>query len=119
MESTLLKDWCKEHPGSTYDFQQDWQTERYMVGGKMFAMFGEDKEGTPILSLKCDPDRSEVLRFEYNEINPGYYMNKTHWISIARNGEISAELFKELIAHSYQLVFLGLTKKMQKGILEG
>ncbi len=45
-------------------------------------------------------------------------MNKTHWISISLNGEISAGLFKELISHSYQLVFSGLTKKMQREVLE-
>lgn len=118
MELTQLKTMCQEHPGSTFDFQEDWQADRYMVGGKMFAMIGENKEGTPIISLKCDPNRSEVLRSEYNEINPGYYMNKTHWISISLNGEISADMFHELIAHSYQLVFSGLTKKMQRDILE-
>lgn len=118
MERTQLKAICREHPGSTYDFQEDWQADRFMVGGKMFAMIGENKEGTPILSLKCDPFRSEVLRSEYNEINPGYYMNKTHWISISINGEISSDMFTELIAHSYQLVFSGLTKKLQRDILE-
>lgn len=118
MELSQLKMMCQEHPGSTYDFQEDWQADRFMVGGKMFAMIGENKEGTPIVSLKCDPNRSEVLRSEYNEINPGYYMNKTHWISISINGEIPVQLFKELIVHSYQLVFSGLTKKMQRDILD-
>ncbi len=62
MELTQLKAMCQEQPGSTFDFQEDWQADRYMVGGKMFAMIGGNKKGTPIISLKCDPDRSEVLQ---------------------------------------------------------
>lgn len=118
MNLEQLKKWCEIHPGAIYDFQQDWQADRYLVGGKMFAMFGEDGSGQPVLSLKCDPNRSEILRTEYEEVKPGYYMNKTHWISLDRDGELPPELFRELIAHSYQLVFKGLTKKAQKEILE-
>jgi len=117
MELEQLKKWCESHPGAQYDYQQDWQAERYSVGGKMFAMFGHDGSGQEILSLKCDPVRSEVLRSEYDEVKAGYYMNKTHWNSLAREGELPPELFRELIAHSYQLVFNGLTKKLQKEIL--
>ncbi|WP_075619321.1 MmcQ/YjbR family DNA-binding protein [Paenisporosarcina indica] len=117
MELEQLKKWCESYPGAKYDYQQDWQAERYLVGGKMFVMFGNDGAGQPILSLKCDPVRSEVLRSEYEEVNPGYYMNKTHWNSLNRDGGLPPELIQELIAHSYELVFKGLTKKLQKEIL--
>jgi predicted DNA-binding protein (MmcQ/YjbR family) len=112
MELEQLKKWCESQPGAIYDFQQDWNAERYLVGGKMFAMFGHDGSGQAVLSLKCDPNRSEILRSEYEEVKPGYYMNKTHWNSLARDGELPPELFRELITHSYQLVFKGLTKKL-------
>ena len=117
MELSELKDWCEGHKGAQFDYQKDWDAERYLIGGKMFAMFGHDKTGTPIVSLKCDPQRAGVLREEYEEINPGYYMNKTHWNSLALNGNLPSALIKECITHSYELVFKGLTKKMQHEVV--
>lgn len=115
-ERDELKAWCASQKGAQFDYQKDWDAERYLIGGKMFAMFGHDKSGTPILSLKCDPKRAGMLREEYDEIQPGYYMNKTHWNSLALNGTLPPALFKECINHSYELVFQGLTKKMQHEI---
>jgi predicted DNA-binding protein (MmcQ/YjbR family) len=83
----------------------------------MFVMFGHDKSGTPILSLKCEPQRAGALRAEYEEIKPGYYMNKTHWNSLSLKGNLPQDLFKECITHSYELVFKGLTKKMQNEVI--
>ena len=116
MEASELKEWCAAHKGAQFDYQKDWDTERYLIAGKMFAMFSDDKMGTPILSLKCDPQRAAELREEYEEINPGYYMNKTHWNSLALDGNLPPALFKECITHSYELVFKGLTKKVQNEV---
>ncbi|MCZ8536784.1 MmcQ/YjbR family DNA-binding protein [Paenisporosarcina quisquiliarum] len=116
MEVSELKAWCAGHPGAKFDYQKDWNAERYLVGGKMFAMFGHDKSGTPILSVKCEPHRADMLREEYEDIKPGYYMNKTHWNSLALNGSLPDAIFKECITHSYELVFKGLTKKLQNEV---
>jgi predicted DNA-binding protein (MmcQ/YjbR family) len=117
MELSELKKWCEGHKGARFDYQKDWDAERYLIGGKMFAMFGHDKSGTSILSLKCDPQRACVLREEYVDINPGYYLNKTHWNSLALNGDLPPALIKECITHSYELVFKSLTKKMQTEVI--
>ena len=116
MEASELKTWCAGHKGAKFDYQKDWDAERYLIGGKMFAMFGHDKSGTPILSVKCDPQRAVILREEYADIQSGYYMNKNHWNSLALNGSLPDALFKECITHSYELVFLGLTKKVQNEV---
>ncbi|MGB2992926.1 MAG: MmcQ/YjbR family DNA-binding protein [Paenisporosarcina sp.] len=117
MELSELKVWCEGHKGAQFDYQKDWDAERYLIAGKMFAMFGHDKSGTPILTLKCDPQRAESLREEYEEIKPGYYMNKTHWNSLALNGNLPPELFKECITHSYELVLKGLPQKVQNKVV--
>ena len=44
-------------------------------------------------------------------------LNKTHWISLALNGDLPPALIKECITHSYELVFKGLTKKMQNEVI--
>lgn len=116
MEVSELKAWCAGHQGAKFDYQKDWDAERYLVGSKMFAMFGHDKSGTPILSVKCEPQRADLLREEYEDIKPGYYMNKTHWNSLALNRSLPDVLFKECITHSYELVFKGLTKKLQNEV---
>jgi predicted DNA-binding protein (MmcQ/YjbR family) len=45
-------------------------------------------------------------------------MSKTHWNTIAINASVQDVLVKELIDHSYELVFKSLTKKLQSEIQE-
>ncbi|GEK31276.1 hypothetical protein KZO01_15850 [Kurthia zopfii] len=116
MEKEVLEGFCKSLKGVTTDFQQEWGAQRYHIGGKMFAMFGTDAKGVPIFTLKCDPAKAEELREQYEEIVPGYYMNKTHWISIYYSIDESNEFAENLLAQARQLVFNKLTKKVQKEI---
>lgn len=70
---------------------------------KMFALVAEGKE--PVrLSLKCDPQLSEVLRERYECVQPGYHLNKKHWNTIVLTGQLPWEEVQALIQHSYQLV---------------
>ena len=83
------------------------------VGGKMFALYSPEDE--PLrMNLKCDPDRAIALREQYESIIPGYHMNKRHWNTLILDGSIPAPLVKELIRHSYDLVFASLTKKVRE-----
>jgi predicted DNA-binding protein (MmcQ/YjbR family) len=45
-------------------------------------------------------------------------MSKIHWNTIEINRDVPDSLIKELIDHSYELVFKSLTKKLQTEILE-
>jgi predicted DNA-binding protein (MmcQ/YjbR family) len=76
------------------------------------------EKGTPSMNLKCDPERAQELRAEYDAINPGFHMSKVHWNTIGVNNDASDSLIKELIDHSYGLVFKSLTKKIQSEIIE-
>lgn len=116
MKKEKLHSFCLTLTGATHDYQTDWQADRYHVGGKMFAMIGGDSEGKPIITLKCEPNHAEELRETYEDIIPGYYMNKTHWNSIYLDADLSADLLERLIQHSYDLVFEKLPKKAQKQI---
>ncbi|EEO9618454.1 MmcQ/YjbR family DNA-binding protein, partial [Listeria monocytogenes] len=68
--------------GVQYSFKEEWGAERYHVLDQLMAMRGTNKEGQPILTLKCDAEKSEQLRAENRAIVPGYYMNKRVWISV-------------------------------------
>ena len=87
----------------------------YKVGGKMFAVTVPD-ELPHRVGLKCDPDRALDLRDRYEDIVPGYHMNKKHWNTLTLGGRLPNKLIIELIDHSYQLVVASLSKKVRAGL---
>ena len=84
----------------------------YKVGGKMFALTVPDDFPARI-NLKCDPERSVMLREEHAAITPGYHMNKRHWNTVVLDGSLPAKLVRELIDHSYELVVASLPKAVR------
>jgi predicted DNA-binding protein (MmcQ/YjbR family) len=55
--------------------------------------------------------RTQELRAEYESISTGFIWIKKHWNTVLVNKEVSDALVKELIDHSYELVFKSLTKE--------
>ncbi len=113
-------EFCLSKKGVTEHFPFDEETLVFKVGGKMFCLTSlkEWENGTPSLNLKCDPERAEELRSEYEAIIPGWHMSKKHWNTVAFNSDVSDKMIRELINHSYELVFNSLTKKNQKEIID-
>ncbi len=75
----------------------------YKVNDKMFALIPEGK--VPVnISLKCDPQLSNVLREKYESVMPGYHLNKKHWNTVVLSGQLPWDEIQGLIRHSYQLV---------------
>jgi predicted DNA-binding protein (MmcQ/YjbR family) len=72
-------------------------------------------KGVPAVNLKCDPERAQELRAQYEGVIPGFIVKK-HWNTVSINQDIPDEFVRELIDHSYELVFKNLTKKMQEDI---
>lgn len=75
----------------------------YKVNDKMFALIAEGSKPVRI-SLKCDPQLSEVLREKYETVMPGYHLNKKHWNTIVLTGQLPWEDIQGFIRHSYDLV---------------
>ena len=113
-------EFCLSKKGVTEHFPFDEETLVFKVGGKMFCLTSlkEWEKGTPSLNLKCNPERAEELRAEYEAIIPGWHMSKIHWNTVAFNSDVSDKMMCELINHSYELVFNSLTKKIQAEINE-
>ncbi len=116
MKYLWIDEYCIAKKGITKDYQVDWEATRYLLGGKMVAMIGNNKEKKDIISLKLEPSYGHFLRIEYKDIVPGYYLNKEHWNSIDLNGDVEDSLLKELIDQSYLLIYNSLTKIKQKEI---
>ena len=117
-------EWIDEYlfgkKGVTKDLQEEWNWIRYHIGGKMFAAICRDDDDNPYyITLKLDPLEGDYLRKTYEDIIPGYYMNKTHWNSVKAEGEVPDDVVKDMLDKAYQIVFESLTKKKQKEILEG
>jgi len=111
-----FRDYCLSKPGTTEEFPFDEVTLVFKVMGKMFSATNLKNEEFRV-NLKCNPEYAIQLREEYENIHPGYHMNKKHWNSVYINEAISGELIKELIDHSYDLVVKGL-KKADKEVLK-
>ncbi len=111
-------EFCLAKKAVTEHFPFDEDTLVFKVGGKMFALssLSQWENGTPSINLKCDPERAEELRADFNEIQPGYHMSKVHWNTVTLNGDVPDKMVRELIDHSYDLVFKSLTKKLQTEI---
>jgi len=108
-----VRSYCLEKKGVTEEFPFDEQTLVFKVMGKMFALCGLEHIPSRI-NLKCDPERSLVLREEYDgAITAGYHMSKVHWNTVVLQ-EVPPRLIAELIDHSYALVVAKMTKKLQR-----
>lgn len=108
--------YCLAKKGVTESFPFGEDTLVFKVLDKMFALTGlKGEEFTA--NLKCDPDRAPELREQYEEVRPGFHMNKKHWNTVSFEGSLSEELLCELIDHSYNLVVKGLRKK-DRAVLE-
>jgi predicted DNA-binding protein (MmcQ/YjbR family) len=85
----------------THPFGPD--TSVFKVAGKMFAAIGSDDEPGR-LTIKCDPDYATYLVQQFEEITPGYHMNKRHWITVVLSKSIPIEMVEDLVSDSYDLV---------------
>lgn len=107
MDHKTVEDYILSMPNSRLEYPFGEGVAVYKVGekdgGKMFALISEGKN--PVrLSLKCDPQLSKVLRERYEEVMPGYHLNKKHWNTLVLSGQLGWEEVQGLIRHSYDLV---------------
>ena len=85
----------------------------FKVGGKIFALAALD-EVPATVNLKCDPDLALDLRDRYEQVSPGYHMNKNHWNTVEIASCIPDIELRKMIDHSYNLVIKGLPKLTAK-----
>lgn len=111
-----FREYCLKKPGVTEDMPFGENTLVFKVGGKMFTL--TDINTFASINLKCDPERAQELRNQYSFILPGYHMNKKHWNTVVLDGAIPGSQLKELIDHSYALVYSALPKVVQLKVME-
>ena len=115
LDELLLK-----QPATEKEFQPAWQAYKYLLRSKMYAYIGiNDRSKRPIITLKLEPLYSDMLRREYNEIVPGYYMNKLHWSTVYLDSDVPHEVIVAMAHAAHKLALSSLNKKTQQEILEG
>ena len=119
MKYDWIDDFLLGKPGVTKDLQKDWNWIRYQIDGKMFAAICRDDGDRPVyITMKLDPLEGDFLRRQYEDIIPGYYMNKVHWNSVKAEGNVPDDLLRDMLGKAYEIVLGSLSKKRQKEILE-
>jgi predicted DNA-binding protein (MmcQ/YjbR family) len=115
MDLEQFREYCLGKQGATEDMPFGADIIVFKVAGKMFALARLDQVPATA-NLKCHPDLALDLRDRYEQVRPGYHMNKKHWNTIEIDGGIpEAELCK-MIDHSYGLVVQSLPKAKQAAL---
>ena len=112
MDLADFREYCLSKPSTTEETPFGPDVLVFKVCGKMFALAALD-EVPPTVNLKCDPDLALDLRDRYEQVRPGYHMNKRHWNTVEIAGGISAVELRGMIDHSYELVVGGLPKAIR------
>lgn len=108
-----------QQPATEKEFQPAWQAYRYLLRNKMYAYIGvNDQSRRPIITLKLEPLYSDMLRREYKDIMPGYYMNKQHWSTVYLDSDVPKEVIASMVYASYKLALSSLSKKAQREMSE-
>jgi len=103
MDHKTVEEYILSMPNARLDYPFGQDVAVYKVGDKMFALIREGKDPVQI-SLKADPELSKLLRQKYDEVMPGYHLNKKHWNTIILSGQLGWPEVQDLIRHSYDLV---------------
>lgn len=109
MNLEQLRTYCLSKPDSeeTLPFGPD--TIVFTVKGKAFALTAVESERTRV-NLKCDPEYAVELRDKYEDIIPGWHMNKKHWNTVYLDGSLKTKFIHALIDHSYEQVLAKMPK---------
>jgi predicted DNA-binding protein (MmcQ/YjbR family) len=107
MDLGKFREYCLSKPNATEGTPFGPTVVVFKVGDKMFALASLDEVPTTA-NLKCDPDLALELRDRYEQVRPGYHMNKKHWNTINIETGIPDAEIRKMIDHSYELVVKSL-----------
>ena len=109
VDLVAFREYCLSKSGASESAPFGEETIVFKVGGKIFAL-GSLDDVPARANLKCDPDLALELRDRYEQVRPGYHMNKKHWNTVEIEGGIPEVELRKMIDHSYELVLEGLPK---------
>ena len=109
MNAESFREYCLSKPAATEGTPFGPDNIVFKVEGKMFALLALDEVPLAV-NLKCDPDLALEWRDRYEQVQPGYHMNKKHWNTVVLDGVIPEKEVRKMIDDSYDLVVQSLPK---------
>jgi predicted DNA-binding protein (MmcQ/YjbR family) len=107
-----FREYCLKKPHVTEGTPFGEDVLVFKVAGKMFALAALD-EFPATANLKADPDMALELRDRYEQVRPGYHMNKKHWNTVEIDSGIPDRELRKMIDHSYELVVASLPRAVR------
>ena len=117
MDLAKFREYCLSKPKTTEGTPFGPDVVVFKVSGKIFALASLD-DVPARANLKCDPDLALELRDRYEQVRPGYHMNKKHWNTVEIESGIPAAELRKMIDHSYELVVKSLPRKAREKLLQ-
>lgn len=103
MNAETIRDFALSFPNVEECFPFDENTLVFKVNRKMFLLMPLDTEVLRI-NVKCNPELAIELRESYDNVRPGWHMNKKHWNTIEIDDRLNFTFVQEQIENSYRLV---------------
>jgi predicted DNA-binding protein (MmcQ/YjbR family) len=102
---------CLSKPGTSEELPFDDITPVFKVMGKIFAIAGGNDDST--VNLKGKPEDLLERRAAYEDVHPGYHMNKNHWITAPLSGSVPRATLLSWVDDSYNIIVAALPKKIR------
>ena len=113
MKIIKIIDYCLSLPEVKEDYPFGPDVQVFKIKNKLFAILTK-RQGIYRINLKCHPEEALILREIFEDVIPGYHMNKMHWNTVLLNDSIPDEEIKRMIDRSYCLVVKKLKKKIRE-----
>ena len=115
MNKNKVRTYCISLPLVKEDYPFGPDVQVFKIKSKLFALM-TNRKGVERVNLKCDPEEAIILREIFEDVIPGYHMNKMHWNTIILNGSIPDGEIKRMIDRSYCLVVKKLKKRERESL---
>src|SRR5437762_7499368 len=113
MDLAQFREYCLSKPRATEGTPFGPDVLVFKVRGKMFALAALEEVPTTV-NLKCDPDLALELRDRFEQVQPGYHMNKKHWNTVEIGSGLPDSELRKMVDHSFQLVVNTLPRLMRR-----
>ena len=108
MNIETLREYCISKAGVTESFPFDKDTLVFKLDNKIFLLTNLASAKT--FNVKCQPEKAIALREEFEDVKPGFHMNKQHWNTICYTRNLTDKMLFKLIDHSYDLIYQSLSR---------
>ena len=111
MKPAEVEAFCLSRKAATVERPFGPNLQTFKVGGKIFAMLGDDGG----LCFKASEIAYELLR-EQGRAERAPYLPRGGWLKVGDVEEWETQELSDLIAHSHSLVARGLTRKVRQSL---